>query len=641
VKGALLVACLLAGCRAGTFVVVELRADAPLSPARVALDLSLGARHADAELRGPIALPADFALDVQSGAGTLTIHARALDGAGAALAEGDATVEVTRDHTARATLLLHAAAAGADGGDAAPADGDATPADATPDGSDANGIVVLEVALGGDGAGRVTSPGGEIACPTTCRVSFPRGIAIRLDAAPEASSQLTSWSAPECAAGGNACTFALDGPRTVTAVFSLRRYTVTVQVSGGGQVSSVVPGISNCSGTCSAIFPYGTLRLRGHNGAGNYLDHWSGCDTALGANCDLVLDADRLVTTAFLPSPGNFVFVTSTTYDGHKLGGVTGAATECQARADEGGISGGYVAWLSTTTTDAINQLASNSGPWFRRDGRPFAASRADLVAGRILYPPRLDEFGRDVPAANVLTATKPDGTRVSTNVQQMCQDWITPVGPYSESGVTLGFTAGGTGAWTQNSNSGFCNGPLPIYCLGTGSFPAVSPSPTPSPSARLAFFADGFDPSTGLSGADAICASAAAGLPGTYKAMLATTSAPALDPTRFDSTGAPWFRPDGVQLVARAADLFLAAPKLLAPINVTAARAYLGATSRAWFGANTPIAVGTDAQTCVDWTQRAISQFGLAVVVAAGQPNAMPSMQSVCDYFGVICLQQ
>ena len=72
------------------------------------------------------------------------------------------------------------------------------------------------------------------------------------------------------------------------------------------------------------------------------------------------------------------------------------------------------------------------------------------------------------------------------------------------------------------------------------------------------------FLPPSGIAAADALCTSeaTAAGLPGTYRAFLATKQASAM--SRFDLGGAPWVRVDGVVLATTASDF--GAGNFLAP---------------------------------------------------------------------------
>ena len=92
---------------------------------------------------------------------------------------------------------------------------------------------------------------------------------------------------------------------------------------------------------------------------------------------DWVCDLDRGV---------KFVFASSTTSDGD-LGGLDGADTECNVLAENAGLPGEFVAWLSTASVDAVDRLAGSNGPWFSTGGEMVAASVADLTDGDITNP--------------------------------------------------------------------------------------------------------------------------------------------------------------------------------------------------------------------------------------------------------------
>ena len=86
---------------------------------------------------------------------------------------------------------------------------------------------------------------------------------------------------------------------------------------------------------------------------------------------------------------GKVVFVTSVSGSGDlagwpEAGGFTGIAAGdaiCRNRAAAGGLpnSQSYKAWLSGSTTDAIDRLVSD-GPWVRPDGVIVAENKSDLV---------------------------------------------------------------------------------------------------------------------------------------------------------------------------------------------------------------------------------------------------------------------
>ena len=143
------------------------------------------------------------------------------------------------------------------------------------------------------------------------------------------------------------------------------------------------------------------------------------------------------------------------------------------------------------------------------------------------------------------------------------------------------------------------CNTPIRLYCAGVSrTNPAIS---APANAGRFAFVAaTTFTIGIGLDAADAHCAidATGAGLPGTYKALLATSGASAI--SRFDTSGAPWIRPDHVLVAAHAADL--ATDTFLAPIDLSATGAAM-VNYATWGGATSIGAVGSDDTTCVGWT--------------------------------------
>jgi hypothetical protein len=333
-------------------------------------------------------------------------------------------------------------------------------------------------------------------------------------------------------------------------------------------------------------------------------------------------------------SPGahNVVFATSTAYSGD-LGGLAGADAICAARALAGGIPGVFVAWLSTGTMDARDRLGTAEG-WVRVDGKPFARSRADLIAGRILYPVLLDEFGLEQVGQEVFSATGPAGTLLSG---RDCSGWTTA---HLNAVVNGGLISGGSGSWTYYWSGG-CNLSNHLLCFGIDYALPLSLDPRPG---RRAFFAGSWTPGGGITSADAACQglAASAGLGGTFKALLATTTASAI--SRFDTTGAPWVRLDDISLADPAANL--AASRVDAALNLTTTMLYIngsGALDLAWTGARSATALGTPASTCSDWSSGSPSGTG-----QAGFPTAIGTLffnwasAAACSSpYGIYCLQE
>lgn len=235
--------------------------------------------------------------------------------------------------------------------------------------------------------------------------------------------------------------------------------------------------------------------------------------------------------------PANLAFVTSGTFTALSFGSVAEADKKCEDIGASIGHGGRYVAWLSTTAAPAGMRLGNASG-WRRVDGQPFAATRADLLAGKILYPLRKDENNQDL-VADVMTGTVPDGT-ASENCLELQS------GSSSEL-ILLGASDADINRWT-NTSEGHCNEAFHIYCLQADTNTVVTINPSPGP---VAFLSSPFTPGGGLNAADTVCRTDATanGLTGNFKAALATTTTTAVG--RVAPPGTPWVRVDGVETTA------------------------------------------------------------------------------------------
>jgi len=156
----------------------------------------------------------------------------------------------------------------------------------------------LTVALTGTGSGAVTSTPSGIDCPGTCAFDFNAGDPVSLAANADPSSLFDHWEG-DCSGTGS-CDLTMDVDHAVTAVFTLRSQTLTVNTAGtgSGTVSSTPAGIS-CGANCSQGYDYGTdVSLQADAAASSTFDHWSG-DCSGGGTCDVVMNADHAVTAVF------------------------------------------------------------------------------------------------------------------------------------------------------------------------------------------------------------------------------------------------------------------------------------------------------------------------------------------------------
>jgi hypothetical protein len=349
----------------------------------------------------------------------------------------------------------------------------------------------------------------------------------------------------------------------------------------------------------------------------------TGCKRTTSNPLVVQMVADHVVEATFRP-PVNYMFVTSVGL-GAAMGGLAGGDAHCKARAAAAGLGGTrYVAWLTTTAVSAASRLGVARG-WIRPDGLPFADSVAAIQRDETFYPPRIDEFGNDIAVASpygfipVWSGTWPASP---TFAGHTCEDWSSQS---TTIGAWVGNAASGVG-WNWNGALYACEGwQLPVYCFETDYANPVSVA-GPPPGSRIAFLARDFifPLGGGIASADARCMAdaAAAGVQGTFKALIADIGRPAMDSTRFDSAGAPWYRRDGVPIVRLAADyLKRDGPILIAPIDLAAdGRTHAVPMSAAWTGfsgeGDDYSVPGTRESTCDGWTSSSSSATGVTSIV-------------------------
>jgi hypothetical protein len=335
------------------------------------------------------------------------------------------------------------------------------------------------------------------------------------------------------------------------------------------------------------------------------------------------------------------MFTTSKIYTPN-LGGLGGADAQCNQLAAAAGLTGNYVAWLSTTNASAVSRLNGASG-WVRPDGRPVFNSVADLSQNTVFYPPRLDEFGKDVGASPwVMTNTKPDGTGNVGAGNSSCSDFNsdTDNGTY----LLYGVASFSDVTFTSNYGAG-CSSQGRIYCLGVDRQAQVAVVPAQG---RHAFMTLGlWIPGRGISSADALCQSeaTAAGLSGTYLALLPQMVAgyQYSAASRFSTSGQTWVRADGIAITQTAAAFFTTSTSFFdVPPNLSANGAYRFGPEYAWTGALTP--TSTVVTDCANWTSSSSSNS--ALVGFAGDTNTKNFFNagpSSCDTTSnrLTCLQQ
>ena len=648
---------LMLGCPAcqspsGTFVVLSLDTDTPDRTDVTAIELvvMVGPRSATTTFQHDIRWPSSATLEIVNGEGALDIVGTARNAAGDAVASAHATDVVHHGQTSRVTLQFSGAPIGSTPDLAPPPDGSADlgspnlaldptstsfnsvpqgtvgpdqiftvtnqgTATATPFSTTLSGTDAADFAVGSNGCG-----GLSLAPAATCTIAVH--FQPRTTGTPGARSATLQVGTLGAALSGTAVAPGTTVPLTVTFHSLLGR---------GGRITG---GGLDCNQTCtSAVAQGSTVTLTAVADTNAIFAGWSAPCSGVGS-CQITLDIAHSVTATFRPLE-NFVFATSKAYAGNTTPAQADAA--CQSLANAANLPGTYVSWLSTSTTAASARLQRPAGGtargWLRVDGKPFADSVTTLTSGQVFYPILLDETGVALTNPIVFTGTNPDG-KLATNYT--CADWTSA----SAANYGLGGSAfGGSQDWTD-PNAVACNLALPRYCFGVDYAQPLVPTRTLG---RRAFVSAGnFDRKSGLAGADALCASeaSAAGLSGSYKAFLSTTSASAS--SRFDLTKPLWVRTDGIPIAANLNDFLSTAGPHLTAISVEAD----GTTYRGDFsvvlGSDSPTVVGRVDSTCNNWSSD-VSTSSMIYGRESRTDDWWPGNATGCDFgfIGLYCFEE
>ncbi len=139
-----------------------------------------------------------------------------------------------------------------------------------------------------------------IACPGDCIQVYDEGTSVTLTATADTGFSFTGWTG-DCT-GTDPCLLTIDTDKGVTATFQPIPHTLTVSVTGPGQVASDDGKIA-CPPDCLASYDEGTsVTLTGTPDSGFSFTGWGG--DCIGTDpCLLTMDADKDVTATFEPIP--------------------------------------------------------------------------------------------------------------------------------------------------------------------------------------------------------------------------------------------------------------------------------------------------------------------------------------------------
>ena len=152
------------------------------------------------------------------------------------------------------------------------------------------------------GSGTVVSDMPGINCGSDCSESYPLYLGVTLTATPASGYTFGGWSG--ACTGTGYCAVIMDAAKSVTATFkAIPKYTLTVNRSGSGTITSDVTGI-NCGSDCSEPYLNGEeVTLAATSANGYYFSGWSGPCAGTGNICTVTMSATKSVTATFKANP--------------------------------------------------------------------------------------------------------------------------------------------------------------------------------------------------------------------------------------------------------------------------------------------------------------------------------------------------
>jgi hypothetical protein len=281
------------------------------------------------------------------------------------------------------------------------------------DAAQAPPTALLVVVRAGTGTGTVSASVAGIDCGSDCTESFAEGTPITLTAVPTTGSTFSGWSGGGCG-GTGACVPTLSGNTTITATFTLNRYTLSVGRSGtgSGRVTSLPAGV-DCGTDCSEAYGHGeTVTLTAGPAVGSAFAGWSGGGCTGSDACTVTLTGALTVTAVFNLTPQTLSVSTA----GNGSGTITSspAGVSCGSDCSEdynygtrvtltatAGVGSSFVGWsgggCSGTGTCAVTLTApTNVTATFNQAQVVLTVNRTGNGSGTVTSTPTGVSCGSD-----------------------------------------------------------------------------------------------------------------------------------------------------------------------------------------------------------------------------------------------------
>jgi hypothetical protein len=142
---------------------------------------------------------------------------------------------------------------------------------------------------------------------------------------------------------------------------------------------------------------------------------------------------------------------------------LPGAAAACQSAADDAGLDGTFLGWVSYAGFEPAADFVQFDGQYVLTDGTVVADGWDDLVDGSLDHAINLDETGAIVVGIEVLTNTDPDGTATVGGASvDNCTAFMSMSVMQS---MAIGRTTASSDEWTQYSEQ-VCALPGHFFCF-------------------------------------------------------------------------------------------------------------------------------------------------------------------------------
>jgi hypothetical protein len=390
--------------------------------------------------------------------------------------------------------------------------------------------------------------------------------------------------------------------------------TLTVVTAGSGSV--LVNDAGTCSSSCMYTVRDGvTQTLVAQPASGNGIQSWTGA-TCTGPICTFAESGPTTVLATFARL--NLVFVTAH-FLPSTFGGRVNADNACYYAKIDGGFPGNFRALLADNSGSEVTDLRASTARGFARpDGLPVADTLNDLLSGKFLYPPSLDQQ-RKLSNLFFWSGLKADAGTATTN----CTNWTSGT---LAADVTVGNAgAGGDSFLSASVQSAYCGTTAAVFCVESSQTAQVVTAPPPQGS-KLAFVSDGkFPGSVGPVAANALCQSEAttAGLSGSFVALRSSVQDAGVSLLAPDA--GPIYRVDGVRWIAGTAALRGFSPSPDSALNLKTDGGYLLdlVDATVWTG-GLPATASSEgsvitADDCMAWSTAAgTSNGGTGVAIVA-----------------------